>query len=132
METSIKILPLGGLGEVGKNMMVIESPDDIVIVDCGVMFPKPEMLGVDLVIPDIAYLQQRKEKVKAFLITHGHEDHLGALPLILPKINVPVFAPPIAYDLAKVKLEEFGILAKSQINEIQPGEIFELGTFSIS
>ena len=131
METSIKILPLGGLGEVGKNMMVIESPDDIVIVDCGVMFPKPEMLGVDLVIPDIAYLQQRKEKVKAFLITHGHEDHLGALPLILPKINVPVFAPPIAYDLAKVKLEEFGILAKSQINEIQPGEIFELGSFSI-
>ncbi len=131
METSIKILPLGGLGEVGKNMMVIESPDDIVIVDCGVMFPKPEMLGVDLVIPDIAYLQQRKEKVKAFLITHGHEDHLGALPLILPKINVPVFAPPIAYDLAKVKLEEFGILAKSQINEIQPDEIFELGSFSI-
>lgn len=131
MQTSIKILPLGGLGEVGKNMMVIESSDDIVIVDCGVMFPKPEMLGIDLVIPDINYLLDRKHKVRAFLITHGHEDHLGALPLILPKLDAPIFAPPIAYDLAKVKLNEFGILHSAKITEIQPGEVLELGELSV-
>ena len=97
MTDALRVIPLGGVGEIGKNMMALEQGDDIVVVDAGLMFPDEEMLGIDLVIPDIAYLKERRENVKAFLITHAHEDHVGALPYVLPEFpGVPVYASTLA------------------------------------
>jgi len=127
MTVPLRIVALGGLGEIGKNMMVIESGGDIVVVDCGLMFPKADMLGVDLVLPDVTYLLENKDRVRAILITHGHEDHIGALPFVLRELNVPVYAPPLAYDLVRVKLEEHGVLNGRDLHEIQPGDIVQLG-----
>jgi ribonuclease J len=96
----LRIIPLGGVGEIGKNMYVFEYGDDIVVIDCGLMFPDEEMFGIDLVIPDITYLKENKAKVKAFLITHAHEDHVGALPYVLPEFpGVPVYASTLARGL---------------------------------
>ena len=94
--TPLKLIPLGGLGEIGKNMMVLEWGDDIVVVDCGILFPGEDAPGVDIAIPNISYLLERRHKVRAILITHGHEDHTGALPFVLPQLNVPVYAPRLA------------------------------------
>jgi ribonuclease J len=128
---SLRVVPLGGLGEIGKNMMVFETADDIVVVDCGLMFPEEEMLGVDLVIPDVSYLLEREEKVRAILITHGHEDHIGALPYILRQVNVPVYAPRLAAGLISVKLKEHRMLRESTVNIIEPGKRFPLGGIGI-
>jgi ribonuclease J len=127
MAEPIRIIPLGGLGEVGKNMMVVEYADDIVVIDAGLMFPKEDMHGVDLVLPDMTYLIENKDKVRAVLITHGHEDHVGALPFLLRDINVPVYAPPLARDLVDVKLRENTGVGNYDLREIQPGESIELG-----
>ena len=105
-ETRLKIIPLGGLGEIGKNMMVLEYGDDIIIIDVGLMFPDEEMLGIDLVIPDISYLLERRDKIRGIIITHAHEDHVGALPYILPQLNVPIYCTKLAKGLISVKLKE--------------------------
>jgi ribonuclease J len=125
--TPLRIIPLGGLGEIGKNMMAIEYGDDIVVVDCGVQFPEADMPGVDLIIPDVSYLVERADKVRAILITHGHEDHIGALPFILPQVNAPVYAPRLAHGLISVKLNERRPTRGAVLEAIEPGIGYQFG-----
>jgi ribonuclease J len=127
----LKIIPLGGLSEIGKNMMVIESPDDLIVIDAGLMFPEEEMLGVDLVIPDISYLLERREKIRGILVTHGHEDHIGALPYVLPQLNVPVYTMQLTKGLISVKLKERKVLAGADLRVVSPGETVNLGEFQV-
>ncbi|NLE90046.1 MAG: ribonuclease J, partial [Dehalococcoidales bacterium] len=127
----LKLIPLGGLGEIGKNMMVVEYGKDILIVDCGVMFPEEDMMGIDLVIPDISYLSDKKDKIRGIVITHAHEDHIGALPYILPQLNVPIYCTRLAKGLISVKLKEGKALSNAQINVIEPGGSFTLGCFKV-
>jgi ribonuclease J len=132
MEQSLKVIPLGGLGEIGKNMMALEYDGDIVVIDAGVLFPDEGMLGVDLVIPDISYLKENRDKVRAILITHGHEDHTGALPYVLRDLNVPVYAPRLAAGLIEVKLKEHrSFLANTRLETVNPGEPVQLGEFRV-
>jgi len=124
----IRLVPLGGLGEVGKNMMVVEYGNDIIVIDIGVMFPDDEMFGVDLVIPDTSYLADKKQRIRGILITHGHEDHVGGLPYILPMLGFPpVYATRLTQGLINVKLKEHRLLDKATINVITPGASLELG-----
>ena len=125
--TPLRVIPLGGLGEVGKNMMAVEYGNDIVVIDAGILFPKEDMLGVDLVLPDTEYLVQHRDKVRAILITHGHEDHTGALPYVLRDLNVPVYAPPLAHALIQVKLREHRSLRGHELHQIKPGQSVKLG-----
>ena len=127
----LKIIPLGGLGEIGKNMLLLEYDKDIIIIDAGLMFPEEDMLGVDMVIPDITYLLENKDKVRGIIITHGHEDHIGALPFVLPKINVPIYSTKLTNGLITVKLKERKLLAEANLNIVTPGETFSLGRFKI-
>jgi ribonuclease J len=127
----LRIIPLGGLGEIGKNMMAIEFANDIIIIDAGLMFPEEEMLGVDLVIPDINYLLERREKLRGIIITHGHEDHIGALPYVLPQLDVPVYGAKLTKGLISVKLKEHRYQKKAILKTIQPGVKFTLGSFKI-
>ena len=131
MEQSLKVIPLGGLGEIGKNMMALECDEDIIVIDAGVLFPEEGMLGVDLVIPDITYLKENRKKVRAILITHGHEDHTGALPYVLRDLNVPVYAPRLAAGLIEVKLKENRAARGARLETIEPGEQVQLGKFSV-
>jgi len=127
----LKIIPIGGLGEIGKNMMAIEYANDIIIIDAGLMFPKEDMLGVDLVIPDISYLIEKREKLRGIIITHGHEDHTGALPYILPQLDLPIFATKLTQGLISVKLKQHRYLKKARFKTIQPGMKYTLGNFKI-
>ena len=127
MNTSLRVIPLGGLGEIGKNMMALECGDDIIVVDCGVQFPTEDMPGVDLVIPDTSYLRANAERVRAILITHGHEDHIGALPFVLPDLDVPVYAPELAHGLISVKLKEHRASRGAQAHSIEPGVRYDFG-----
>src|SRR3990172_5304712 len=113
--TRLKVIPLGGSGEIGKNMLVLECRDDIVVVDCGLMFPEEEMLGVDVVIRDISSLLEKQEKVRGIVITHGHEDHTGALPYVLPRLKVPVFSTRLTNGLISVKLKEHKALQGAEL-----------------
>ncbi len=124
----IRLIPLGGLGEVGKNMMVVEYGNDIIIIDAGLMFPDDEMFGVDLVIPDTSYLSDKKQRIRGILITHGHEDHVGGLPYILPALDFPpIYATRLTQGLIQVKLKEHKLLDKAIVNVITPGDQLELG-----
>ena len=130
-DTPLRVIPLGGLGDIGRNMMALEYANDIVVIDAGVMFPKEGMLGIDFVIPDISYLVENVDRVKAILITHGHEDHIGALPYVLQELDVPVYASRLTHGLITVKLREHKLLADSRLNVIEPHEPFSIGKFKI-
>ncbi|MDP2643692.1 MAG: ribonuclease J [Desulfobacterales bacterium] len=127
----LKIIPLGGLGEIGLNMMVFEYDDTLIVVDAGLMFPEDYMLGVDFVIPDMNYLKQNKSKIKGVVITHAHEDHIGALPYLLKEIDTPVFATPFTLGLLRHKLEEHGLLAGADLHTILAGETLRIGVFEL-
>ena len=127
----LKIIPLGGLSEIGKNMMAMEYENDIIIIDAGLMFPGEEMLGIDLVIPDISYLLERREKIRGIVITHGHEDHVGALPYLLPQLDVPVYSTRLTQGLISVKLKERKALSGAKLKVIPFGGQITLGRFRV-
>ena len=128
---SLTAIPLGGLGEFGMNMMALRLGDDIIVIDAGMMFPESELLGVDLVIPDITYLKQNRSHVRAIVLTHGHEDHIGALPYILRDLNVPVYGTRFTLALVKKRLDEAGLLESTTLREVLPGRLVEIGPFEI-
>jgi ribonuclease J len=128
---SLTAIPLGGLGEFGMNMMVLRLGDAIIVIDAGMMFPESELLGVDLVIPDISYLKQNRALVKAIVLTHGHEDHIGALPYILRDLNVPVYGTRFTLALVKKRLEEAGLIDSTTLREVIPGRLVEIDPFEI-
>ncbi len=130
-KSNLKIIPLGGLEEIGNNMTIFEYEDEIIIVDCGLEFPTDDMLGVDLVIPDVTYLERNKEKIKGLVITHGHEDHIGAIPYILKQINIPIYATKLTIGLIKNKLEEHKLLRSTKLYEVEAGQTIKLGKMSV-
>ena len=128
-KSKLKVIPLGGLNEIGKNLTVFEYEDEIIVVDCGLAFPEDEMLGVDIVIPDISYLEKNKDKVKALLITHGHEDHIGAVPYFLKKINCPVYGSKLSLGLINVKLQEHNLENSTKLVTIEPRKVLKFGKY---
>ena len=131
MSKAVEVVPLGGLGEFGMHMMAFVVDDSIVVVDCGILFPEQELLGVDIIVPDITFLLDNREKVKAIILTHGHEDHIGALPFVLPYLNVPVYGSPFTLAWVKRKLDDHELTGKTTLHEIHPNDIIELGPFTI-
>ena len=132
MTPALRIVPLGGVGEIGKNMTAIECDGKILVIDCGLAFPRDEMLGVDLVLPDISYLLERADDVLAFVITHGHEDHYGALPFVVRRLNVPIYASRLTLAFAKSKLDEHGLIKTTETNEVDADSVLRLGPFEVS
>ena len=131
MTPKLKIIPLGGLGEIGKNMTAFECGTDIIVVDCGLGFPDEQMYGIDIVIPDISYLKSNADRVRAIILTPGHEDHIGAIPYVLRELDVPIYATPLTAALIELKLEEHDLLYNSQIFTRKAGDIFRLGCFTV-
>ncbi len=127
----LKIIPLGGLLEIGKNITVFEYENDIILVDCGLAFPEDDMLGIDLVIPDLTYLEKNKEKIRGLVITHGHEDHIGSIPYLLKQINVPIYATKLTIGLIEHKLEEHRLLRSANLNVVNPGQTVDFGTMKV-
>ena len=130
-KSNLKIIPLGGLEEIGNNMTIFEYEDEIIIVDCGLEFPTDDMLGVDLVIPDVTYLERNKEKIKGMVITHGHEDHIGAIPYILKQINIPIYGTKLTLGLIKNKLEEHKLLRSTKLHEVEAGQTVKFGKMKV-
>jgi len=126
----IKIIPLGGLGEVGKNITVFEYKEDIILIDCGMTFPEDEMLGIDVVIPDVTYLLKNRDKIRGIVLTHGHEDHIGALPYVLAKLNLPIYGTKLTLGLVENKLKEHK-LESVKLNIVKHGDTIKLGNLDI-
>ena len=122
----LQIIPLGGLGEIGKNMTVVRVEDEILVIDSGLMFPEEDMLGVDLVIPDISYLLENRDMIKAIVLTHGHEDHIGALPYVLKQLNVPVYGTRLTLGILEGRLKENGV-DSSNLHSVMQGDIINVG-----
>ena len=131
MTQKLKIIPLGGLGEIGKNMTAIEYGNDIIVIDCGMGFPDEDMYGVDVVLPDITYLRNNASRVRGIILTHGHEDHIGAVPYVLRELDVPLYTTPLTAALVELKLEEHGLLQNTQIFTKKAGSVFRLGVFTV-
>ena len=130
-EEKVKIIPLGGLGEIGKNITAFECDDEIIVIDCGISFPDEEMYGVDLIIPDIWYLKNNIKKVKGIFLTHGHEDHIGALPYVLKEINVPVYGTKLTIGIVKTKLTEHKLLNSVKLNNVEVGDVIKFNKFKV-
>ena len=130
-EEKVRIIPLGGLGEIGKNITVIECDDEIIVIDCGIAFPDEEMYGVDLIIPDITYLKNNEKKIKGIFLTHGHEDHIGALPYVLKEINVPLYGTKLTIGIVRTKLEEHNVLAEAKLNNVEPGDVISFNKLKV-
>ena len=128
---NLKIIPLGGLLEIGKNITVFEYENDIILVDCGLAFPEDDMLGIDLVIPDLAYLEKNKEKIKGLVITHGHEDHIGSIPYLLKQFNIPIYGTRLTIGLIEHKLEEHKLLRSTKLKVVNPGQTITLGSMRV-
>ena len=127
----LKVIPLGGLGEIGKNLTVFETEDDIVIVDCGLKFPDEDMYGIDIVIPEFTYLIENRHKIRGLFITHGHEDHIGAIPYLLKQINIPIYGTKLTIGLLKRKLTEHGLDESAKLHIVKQGHIVKIKGFSV-
>lgn len=127
----LKVVPLGGLGEFGMNCLALQYDDDIIVIDAGMMFPEAELLGVDIVTPDFTFLEENQEKVRGLILTHGHEDHIGAVPFLLSQISIPVYGTAFTLALVERRLEEHEMLAEANLNRVKPGDRIELGPFKI-
>src|ERR671919_63951 len=133
MADTLRIIPLGGVGEVGKNITAIEAADQILVIDCGLAFPDPEMLGIDLVIPDVTYLEENRDRVRGIVLTHGHEDHTGGLPYVLPRIpGTPIYATRLTKGLVQGKLREHKLLESTPLHVVEPRREFAVGIFRIT
>ena len=130
-KAKVKIIPLGGVNEIGKNLTAIEYKNDIVVIDCGLKFPDEDMFGIDLVIPDISYLIKNKEKVSGIFLTHGHEDHIGALPYVLKQLNVPVYGTKLTLGIVETKLKEHGLLSSTELIRVKPRDVIRLNSVSV-
>ena len=131
MTPKLKIIPLGGLGEIGKNMTVVEFGNDLIIIDCGMGFPDEDMYGIDVVLPDITYLRNNASRIRGMIITHGHEDHIGAVPYVLQELDVPIYTTPLTAALIELKLEEYDLLYNTQIFTKKAGSVFRVGAFTV-
>ncbi len=131
MASKLKIIPLGGLGEIGKNLTIYEYGKDIILVDCGMGFPDQSLYGVDMVIPDITYLKSNRDHIRGMIITHGHEDHIGAIPYVLRELDIPIYTAPLTAAIIELKLEEHDLLYHTQIFTKKPGDRFKLGCFEV-
>ena len=130
-KAKVKIIPLGGINEIGKNITAIEYKNDIVVIDCGLKFPDEDMFGIDLVIPDISYLLKNKDKIRGIFLTHGHEDHIGALPYVLRELNVPVYGTKLTLGIVETKLKEHGLLSSTELIRVKPRDVIKLNSVSV-
>ncbi|MBE6053603.1 MAG: ribonuclease J [Clostridium sartagoforme] len=130
-KAKVKIIPLGGINEIGKNITAIEYKEDIIVIDCGLKFPDEDMFGIDLVIPDISYLLKNRDKIRGIFLTHGHEDHIGALPYVLRQLNVPVYGTKLTLGIVETKLKEHGLLASTELIRVKPRDVIKLNSVSV-
>ena len=130
-KAKVRIIPLGGINEIGKNITAIEYKEDIIVIDCGLKFPDEDMFGIDLVIPDISYLLKNKEKIRGIFLTHGHEDHIGALPYVLRQLNVPVYGTKLTLGIVETKLKEHGLLSSTELIRVKPRDVIKLNSVSV-